>query len=248
MEVHHHGHHHEGKKNWKAYFWEFLMLFLAVFCGFLAEYKLEHTIEDQKGEQFIHSIYQDLKIDNSQLKALIPKFKEKDKELGEMLEKIKNITPENGANGIYKYIHIVANYPDFVYTDRTIQQLKNSGGLRLITNNEVSDKIIKYDAYVKVLDIHITEEITDQIHVVRQLNAKIFDMRCCPLLGENVSSDRINYPVPGKLLTNDQKVVVEYYNNVLEMKRNYNIQLQILEKLLNENNKLQVFLKNKYDL
>jgi hypothetical protein len=40
MEVHHHAHdpaapHH--KKNWKSYFWEFLMLFLAVFCGFLAE-------------------------------------------------------------------------------------------------------------------------------------------------------------------------------------------------------------------
>ena len=34
MEVHHHAH-HEGKKNWKSYFWEFLMLFLAVFCGFL---------------------------------------------------------------------------------------------------------------------------------------------------------------------------------------------------------------------
>lgn len=37
MEVHHHVHdpaipHH--KKNWKSYFWEFLMLSLAVFCGF----------------------------------------------------------------------------------------------------------------------------------------------------------------------------------------------------------------------
>lgn len=30
MEVHHHAH-HEGKKNWKSYFWEFSMLFLAVF-------------------------------------------------------------------------------------------------------------------------------------------------------------------------------------------------------------------------
>jgi hypothetical protein len=37
MEVHHHAHHDHGKKNWKSYFWEFLMLFLAVFCGFLAE-------------------------------------------------------------------------------------------------------------------------------------------------------------------------------------------------------------------
>lgn len=45
MEVHHHTHHEHGKRNWKSYFWEFLMLFLAVFCGFLAEYQLEHTIE-----------------------------------------------------------------------------------------------------------------------------------------------------------------------------------------------------------
>jgi hypothetical protein len=55
MEVHHHAHnpaalHH--KKNWKSYFWEFLMLFLAVFCGFFAEYQLEHKIEKNRGKQY----------------------------------------------------------------------------------------------------------------------------------------------------------------------------------------------------
>ena len=40
MEVHHHT--HTPRKKWTHYFWEFLMLFLAVFCGFLAEYQLEH--------------------------------------------------------------------------------------------------------------------------------------------------------------------------------------------------------------
>ena len=47
MEVHHHAHNPVEpyhKKNWKSYFWEFFMLFLAVFCGFLAEYKIEHKI------------------------------------------------------------------------------------------------------------------------------------------------------------------------------------------------------------
>src|SRR5687768_14267296 len=39
MEVHHHGHVHE-KKKWKEYVFQFFMLFLAVFCGFLAEYQL----------------------------------------------------------------------------------------------------------------------------------------------------------------------------------------------------------------
>jgi hypothetical protein len=35
MEVHHHA--HTARKKWTHYFWEFLMLFVAVFCGFLAE-------------------------------------------------------------------------------------------------------------------------------------------------------------------------------------------------------------------
>jgi hypothetical protein len=47
MEVHHHGHVHE-KKKWKEYVFQFFMLFLAVFCGFLAEYQLEHMIEKQR--------------------------------------------------------------------------------------------------------------------------------------------------------------------------------------------------------
>ena len=34
MEVHHHTHAAHGKKNWKSYFWEFLMLFLVCSVGF----------------------------------------------------------------------------------------------------------------------------------------------------------------------------------------------------------------------
>jgi len=54
MEVHHHG--HTERKKWTHYFWEFLMLFLAVFCGFLAEYQLEHKIE-KTGQSNISSHY-----------------------------------------------------------------------------------------------------------------------------------------------------------------------------------------------
>ena len=43
MEVH--AHTHTARKKWTHYFWEFIMLFLAVFCGFLAENQREHIIE-----------------------------------------------------------------------------------------------------------------------------------------------------------------------------------------------------------
>jgi hypothetical protein len=51
METHaHHLHHAPGKKIWH-YFYEFLMLFLAVFCGFLAENFREHHLEKERAER-----------------------------------------------------------------------------------------------------------------------------------------------------------------------------------------------------
>src|SRR5687767_2510066 len=63
MEVHHHSHSSHGKKRWSGYFWEFLMLFLAVFCGFLAEYRLEHVIEHRRENTFMHNLTNDLLAD-----------------------------------------------------------------------------------------------------------------------------------------------------------------------------------------
>ena len=61
MEVHHHS--HTARKKWTHYFWEFLMLFLAVFCGFLAENKREHIVENHRAKDYAHSLYFDLKDD-----------------------------------------------------------------------------------------------------------------------------------------------------------------------------------------
>ena len=69
MEVH--AHSHTARKKWTHYFWEFLMLFLAVFCGFLAEYQLEHKIEKNLELQFIKSLTTDLQDDVKSLNAII---------------------------------------------------------------------------------------------------------------------------------------------------------------------------------
>src|SRR5258705_13472181 len=99
MEVH--AHSHTERKKWKHYLWEFLMLFLAVFCGFLAEYKLEHVIEHQKGVQYIHSLGEDIRVDTAKLSALIADFEQKQSGLDSMLECIKGITSLSNSNGLY---------------------------------------------------------------------------------------------------------------------------------------------------
>jgi len=53
MEVHHHPDLHHKKKNFKEYFLEFLMIFLAVTLGFFSESILEHLGEKAKGKEYL---------------------------------------------------------------------------------------------------------------------------------------------------------------------------------------------------
>jgi len=82
MEVHHHSHPSPSsghRKKWTHYFWEFLMLFLAVYCGFMAENIREHKIEHQREKQYMVSLYQDLKTDTFNLGNSL---KSKEEEIG----------------------------------------------------------------------------------------------------------------------------------------------------------------------
>ena len=69
MEVH--AHTHTARKKWTHYFWEFLMLFLAVFCGFMAENQREHMIEHRREKEYMRSLIEDLQTDTFNLNSNI---------------------------------------------------------------------------------------------------------------------------------------------------------------------------------
>jgi len=50
---------------------------------------------------------------------------------------------------IYHFLLLYTNSIDITYHDRTITQLKNSGGFQLIQNKNVSDAIMDYDTYMR---------------------------------------------------------------------------------------------------
>ena len=71
MEVHHHTHPSTSsghRRKWTHYFWEFLMLFLAVFCGFMAENMREHAIEKKREKIYMKNLVEDLESDTSTYK------------------------------------------------------------------------------------------------------------------------------------------------------------------------------------
>ena len=145
MEVHHHSHQSHGKKNWKSYFWEFLMLFLAVFCGFLAEYQLEHKIERDRAKKYMYDMVENLKYDtiryNRNLANNVAIGIQLDSFRAEISKAIKG---QVNGNRLYELWLKSANINTVVYNRTAITQLKNSGSFRLIKNDVLSSSISDY--------------------------------------------------------------------------------------------------------
>ena len=150
MEVH--GHTHTARKKWTHYFWEFLMLFLAVFCGFLAEYQLEHKIEKDREKVYVQNLLEDLKADT----AIYSDYTRNNKVLFESIDTLIQLikSPERKqhiAKLAFTARMILPKYKPLYTTDRTYEQMKSSGALRLIRNKQVANSISLY--YYSVIEL-----------------------------------------------------------------------------------------------
>jgi hypothetical protein len=175
MEVHHHTHPSHGKKTWKQYFWEFFMLFLAVFCGFLAEYQLEQTIEHHREKQYIESMVADLKSDQEVLSQNIAWVKT-GIAMMDSLTTILNTPSQIAAHTgeLYFLARLAPRLKPLVNNSRTFEQLKNSGNFRLIRQLEASNKIMTY--YEKFPLVRLLESINEtEFTEYKKAVAKIFD-------------------------------------------------------------------------
>lgn len=157
MEVHHHS--HTSRKKWTHYFWEFFMLFIAVTLGFFVENQREHFIEQKRERQYIKSFYEDLTADEYDLQSNINFLLQQSKEADSLEKLLLHITIKQPANQIYMYLRsITRSSAGLVFpNDRTIVQLRNAGGMRLIKNKNVSDSMVSYYRTAEIIQF-ITQE------------------------------------------------------------------------------------------
>lgn len=141
--------HVPGKKRIRTYLFEFLMLFLAVFCGFIADSYREKLSERQREKQFIKSIVEDIKSDTLQSDLILRRLKSINEGIDSVLIILSLPETVKNSNALYELWTKNLGLDVFVSNDRTIEQLKNSGDLRLIRNKAVSDGIMKYDQTLK---------------------------------------------------------------------------------------------------
>lgn len=252
MEVHHHA--HTARKKWPHYFWEFLMLFLAVFCGFLAEYQLEHKIEKDREKQFIKSLWIDLDKDRITLqegveKGWIPVT------YNDSLSKVPRERPLQGnEKKIYHFFLLYTNLIDFTYHDRTISQLKNSGGFRLIRDQKVSDAILDYDTYMRQ-SVELAESAwtSNLINNDIRINSQTFEIYRVQSLQKDAlanitAPEKVNYPDHLKLLTYDENTIVRVLNSMAMVRGNDEEKYKRSIEALEMNKKLDALIREEYHL
>jgi hypothetical protein len=155
MEVHHHGHVHETKK-WKEYLFQFFMLFLAVFCGFLAENQREHMVENQREKKYMQSLIRDLAADTAALKASYPRKQAKIKSIDTVFTFFLKSPQATTISGkLFRTIRRTNTDSRFIRTNSTFSQLKNAGAMRLIRNKVVADSILFYDLQCERSDLYL---------------------------------------------------------------------------------------------
>ena len=173
MEVHHHP--HVEKKNFKEYFLEFIMIFLAVTMGFFAESYRESLNDSTKEKEFMTSIIKDLKSDTSTYANYAKNNVEIYVTIDSLTSLMKSSEREKHINGIYFFarmltLKLLLHFP----STGTYDQMKNSGQLRIIHNREVADNISSYYNSLEIMNSFNEVLLTHDYDYMRTMG-KVFD-------------------------------------------------------------------------
>jgi len=237
MEVH--AHSHTARKKWTHYLWEFLMLFLAVFCGFLAEYQLEHKIESDRGKQYIISFYKDLKYDTSHLAAVVNSYKAKVRDLDVVSKCYDSLLAKLYCKGCLNKLHISSRgFFELRTSDRTMQQLKNAGGLRLLSSVD-ADSIIAYDNLIRGYKIDETTTFQETQTAVRDVSSELFNYA---VIKDGIFTD-------GEVFVTNDKLIINKYFNTLNRYAKYSaLYIQKLENIKSEAINIMNYFNKKYHI
>lgn len=226
------------------------MLFLAVFCGFLAEYQLEHVIEHQREKEYAASLLQDLRKDSLDLVSDINYWKPQIARIDTIHEELGKPEPQRESLTLYKQAGFMRTYNSFEYHDRTINQLKNAGYFRLVRKKKVADSLMDYDAVVTKTLLNIEGSSTNIYSNLNNLQNKLFDTRYFFNQEYRFNLDSLYRVRPEvfKIRDDNKDLLFEYANHLLYYRGNIFLRLRITQRLLAKAKSLIEQLKKEYRL
>lgn len=203
MEVHH-PHHPTHKKKWTEYLLEFLMLFLAVFLGFVAENIREHAVEANRAKEFASLLLTDLKNDSAYVSQISITQNFKIKQADSLLTLLNTDTFTNNNYRVVHHFNYVGTLIDFKPAfPVNFEQIKNSGSIRYYKNKKLVSELSFLNRHMEttkeVYDSHnqfILQQLTP--FSIQHFNTQQFD----------VLSRRVLVPVPDIYDWNKKEAII----------------------------------------
>lgn len=231
----------------KHYLFEFLMLFLAVFCGFLAENYRETLVNKEKEHHYLQNMVLDLKADTADLNFDIYYqelwYNHLDSALKMPIERLSDINAQDTF--FYHFLPYYSWMQPFIQNDNTITQLR-AGGFNLIRNEDVIDSINLVYNFYKWVKFGVDFNIVcywDVVHKAQQ---------------------QMNLPPPGasieevipKLVPQNTEIFIQYdkpaikqlYSMMTNAKGTLTGTIQAEKQYIEKAERLLSYLQKKYDL
>jgi len=253
MEVHAHTHTVPiaiGRKKWTHYLWEFLMLFLAVFCGFLAENKREHIVERQREKKYMVSLVNELMADTAQIRELLTDstwIKGQDS----LMNILYNTSPVSIDTRLvyYFYEEYTVYINSAILNNNTLTQLKNSGSMRLIRNKDVIDSLYLLNTIIVAVDKQFDLFLYHTYPQYSAMSARIINEKY--LMNSKPGQLRqhlFSLSEKPELITYSPAALVEFANYIGRIKKTRTRYIDILRYYYNYCISLIPFIKKEYHL
>jgi len=223
------------------------MLFLAVFCGFLAENQREHYIEHLREKQYMRSLLEDLHTDTATMKRVYNRALIQSTLLDSLIE-LGNYATLNEVNTskFYLFHGQTTRFLNIRFEDRTSSQLKNAGGMRLIRKKEVSDSIRQYWAGIESLQ-RVRDRLETAGENIGDLSSRIFYNKFF-IYGKEPLAPPVGIKPGAKLINDDPKLIAEYINRVFTKSVRTRIYLQDLKETFQMVEQLMTLIRQEYHL
>jgi hypothetical protein len=252
MEVHHHPDLHHKKKNFREYFLEFLMIFLAVTMGFIAENIREYITDSHKENQYVFSLYEDLEADTVKIANLLRYDDEKINVLSQMNSCYdtvsKNLKATTCMGALIKFSKTNRT---FQLTDRTLRQLANAGGFRLL-NKEDADSILVYESmfrqyedFQKTIFQGAQDNVRNTLNLLADFRVNFPLQNPAPWWGKDTTSTILSGPL---LFSGDRVLLNKWFNELALYLRITKAQRNLLSDLKDKAAQLMTFYKDKHHL
>ena len=204
------------------------MLFLAVFCGFLAEYQLEHKIERERAREYAIQLYGDLTADSSDFNSEIEILKISVDKLDTLTHLLNDYRNQNTSpEVIYLLSSFALREVVFEPVTTAMEQLKNSGNLRYLGDGGLRNAFSAYDVWIQIIKTHYDRSVSTE-NEIRKILTQILNIKEVPFVSLRNFNKLTLSPGKIELNTSDLLLLKQYSNWCALKQRNLKMRIGFL--------------------